>query len=200
MPLDPAQSPLFIMDELTYGGYYAYHDSLLDTGKARTSGVEFLIQKKLAEKIYGLISASYFRAQYKDLEGIWRNRVYDNRYILSIEGGYKPNRSWEFSLKWHYAGGVPYTPFDIEASQAVNSGIFDSSLINGARFPAYHSLNLRVDKRFYFRGSNLTIYFSVWNVYNRMNVAYQFWNTLENRPDQEYQWSLLPILGVEFEF
>jgi len=188
------------MDELTYGGYYAYHDRLLDIGRARSSGVEFMIQKKLAEKIYGLVSASYFRAQYRDLASTWCNRVYDNQYILSIEGGYKPNRNWEFSLKWHYAGGVPYTPFDMEASSSVNSGIFDQSMINGSRFPNYHSLNLRVDKRFYFRGSNLIIYISVWNVYNRQNVAYQFWKALENRPDLEYQWSLLPILGVVLEF
>ncbi len=200
MPLDPAQPWLNILDELFYNGYYTYHEQLLDQGKGRSYGVEFLVQKKLATKLYGLISASYFRTEYQDLSGIWRNRVYDNRFIVAVEGGYKPSSSWEFSLKWNYAGGVPYTPFDLEDSSEVNSGIYDENRINAERLPAYHSLNLRADKRFYFGGSNLTIFFSMWNVYNRENIAFIFWNTLENKPDYEYQWGFLPILGVEFEF
>jgi hypothetical protein len=159
-----------------------------------------MIQKKLAERLYGLVSASYFRTFYRDLAGEWRPRVYDNRFIVAVEGGYRPGRFWEFSCKWNYAGGVPYTPFDLEASEAANSGVFDLTRINGERLDPYHSLNLRADKRFHFGRSNLTLYFSVWNVYNRKNTAFIFWNTLENQPDVEYQWGLLPILGLEFEF
>ncbi len=200
MPLDPVQPWLCILDELYYNSYYAYHEDLEDRGKARSYGIEFMVQKRLARKLYGLISASYFRTRYQDLSGVWRNRVYDNRFIVAVEGGYKPSSSWEFSLKWNYAGGVPYTPFNLEASSEVNSGIFDENMINAERLPAYHSLNLRADKRFHFGGSNLTIFFSMWNVYNRENIAFVYWNTLENKPDYEYQWGFLPILGVEFEF
>ncbi len=200
MPLDPVQPSLYVLDEIYYNGYYTYHDKLMDTGKAHAYGVEIMVQKKLADKVYGLVSAAYFRTRYLGLDGIWRSRVYDNKIIFSVEGGYKPSRSWEFSCKWHYAGGVPYTPFDLETSSAINSGIFDKARINGERLQAYHSLNLRADKRFYFGRSNLTAYFSIWNVYNRKNVAFTFWNTLENRPDFENQWGLLPILGLEFEF
>lgn len=200
MPLDPAQPWLNILDELFYNGYYTYHEELKDQGKARSYGIEFLVQKRLAERFYGLVSASYFRTRYQDLYGIWRDRVYDNRFIFAIEGGCRPGAGWELSLKWHYAGGVPYTPFNREASQEVNSGIFDETRINAERLSAYHSLNLRADKRFYFGGSNLTLFFSVWNAYNRKNVAFIYWNTLQNEPDFEYQWGFLPILGVEFEF
>ncbi len=200
MPLDPQQLGLFILDESYYNGFYTYHERLEDTGRAHSYGVEIMIQKKLAERLYGLVSASYFRTFYQDQGGEWRPRVYDNKYIVAVEGGYRPGRFWEFSCKWNYAGGVPYTPFDLEASEAVNSGIFDLTRINGERHKPYHSLNLRADKRFHFGRSNLTLYFSVWNVYNRKNVAFIFWNTLENRPDTENQWGLLPILGLEFEF
>jgi hypothetical protein len=200
MPLDPAQPTLFVLDEITSQGFYTGHEALTDSGRAKSYGIEAMVQKKLADKIYGLVSASYFRTFYRDLRGVWRPRVYDNRFILSLEGGYRPGSSWEFSVKWHYAGGVPYTPFDLEMSRALNSGIYESSRINEDRLEPYHSLNLRVDKRFYFGGSNLIVYFSVWNAYNRRNVAFPFWNTLENRPDFENQWGLLPILGLEFEF
>ena len=50
--------------------------------------------------------------------------------------------------------------------------------INEARYPDYHSLNLRFDRRFYFSGSNLVLYVSAWNVYDRKNVASYFWNEI----------------------
>jgi len=200
LPLDPVQPSLFIFDELFYRGFFTNHVTLLDTGRARSTGVEIMIQKKLAEKIYGVISASYFCARYRDLEGVWRNRVYDNRYIFAVEGGYKPTNSLEFGVKWNYAGGAPYTPFDVEASLAVNSAVFDETRINGARLPAYHSLNIRFDKRFYFGSSNLTIYLSLWNVFNKKNIISYYWNTIEKKPDKFWGWGLLPALGIEFEF
>ncbi len=200
MPLDPMQPGLFILDEIYYSGFYTNHERLVDTGRAHSYGVEVMIQKKLATRLYGLVSASYFRTFYQDQGEEWRPRVYDNKFIVSIEGGYRPGRFWELSCKWQYAGGMPYTPFDLEASEVANSGIFDLNRINGERLESYHSLNLRVDKRLHFGGSNLTLYFSVWNMYNQKNVAFIFWNSLENRPDTENQWGLLPILGIEFEF
>lgn len=199
-PLDPAQPSLFIFDEVFYSGFFNEHSHLLDTGKARSYGIEFMIQKKLAEKVYGMMSASYFRSRYRDLDGVWHNRVYDNQYIFAVEGGYKLNKFWEFGVKWNYAGGPPYTPFDEVASQHINSGIFDLARINGERLPAYHSLNIRMDKRFYFRASNLTLYLSVWNVYNRKNVFSYYWNTIEKKPGHVLGWGILPVLGIEFEF
>ncbi|MCD4797141.1 MAG: TonB-dependent receptor [Candidatus Cloacimonetes bacterium] len=200
-PLDPTQSNLFLIDELYYRyGYFFNHEQLTDNGEARTRGIEVMLQKKLAEDFYGLVSGTYFRSQYKDSEENWKDRVYDNRYIFSIEGGYKPNYKWEYSLRWIYAGGVPYTPFDREASQQINVGILDDNRINDERYPDYHSLNIRFDRRFYFNRTNLVLYISVWNVYSQKNVATYYWNQFENEQDTIYQWGILPIFGVEYEF
>jgi hypothetical protein len=199
-PLDPAQPGLFIFDELFYGDFFSEHQNLAAKGKARSLGLEFMLQKKLVDKLYGVVSASYFRTRYRDYLGIWRNRAYDNRYILAMEGGYKVNKHWQLGLKWNYAGGAPYTPFDIAASQIANSGIFDLSQINARRLPAYHSLNIRMDRRFYFRKSNLVLYISIWNVLNRKNIVAYYWNTIDNRPRKALGWGLLPAVGLEFEF
>jgi hypothetical protein len=200
-PLDPTTPPLFILDELFYRyGFFFNHEELDDNGKAYSRGIELMIQKKLAKNVYGLLSGSYFRTRYKDFDEIWRDRVFDNRLLFSAEGGYKPNNKWEFSLRWIYAGGPPYTPFDIAASESINRAVFDQNKINEARYPDYHSLNIRFDRRFHFSGSNLIFYFSVWNAYNRKNVASYYWNETDNRQDTIYQWSLLPVFGLEYEF
>ena len=199
-PVDPAQGTLFISDSFQYERVFFQHDILLDTGKAYSRGIEFILQKKLRSKIYGMISGSLFRTRYKDFYGQWRDRLFDNRYNFAVQGGYKPNKKWEFSIRWIIAGGIPYTPYNIDASEAVNSGILDRGRIQAERLGAYNSLNLRTDRRFYFKKSNLIVFLSIWNVYNRKNVARLFWNNLERKPDQLYSWGFLPIAGLEFEF
>jgi hypothetical protein len=102
-------------------------------------------------------------------------------------------------MRWIYAGGTPFTPYDLTKSAQLQRGVFDGSRINGSRYPAYHSMNVRFDKRFHFEHSNLIFYLSAWNVYNRKNVASYFWNEKENKEETIYQWNLLPIFGVEYE-
>jgi hypothetical protein len=88
----------------------------------------------------------------------------------------------------------------LAASKKLNRAVLEEQQINAARFPAYHSLNLRFDRRFHFSHSNLITYFSIWNAYNRKNIAQQYWNQFKRQPDRIYQWGLLPIFGLEYEF
>ena len=195
-PMDPQQPASFIIDK----NYFDNYGTLVDNGEALSQGVELMIQKKLAENFYGLVSVSYFRSRYKGGDGIWRERDFDNRVTFSIEGGYKPNNKWEFSTRWIYAGGVPYTQFDIEKSKQNHRAAYDENRINEDRYPDYHSMNIRFDRRFNFSSSNIVFYLSAWNVYNRKNIANYYWNDKEQKQDEVYQWGLLPIFGVEYEF
>jgi hypothetical protein len=200
-PVDPSQPGFFVMDEMVYRyGFFFNHDQLTSEGRARARGVELLVQKKLARGVYGLAAASYSKTEYEAGDGVWRDRVYDNRWTASLEGGYKPNAKWEFSMRWIYAGGPPYTPLDLEASAEAGRDVLDGSRINEARYPAYHSLNVRFDRRFQFQASNLVWYVSVWNAYNRKNIAAYTWNGVKGQMDTSYQWGMLPIFGLEWEF
>lgn len=42
----------------------------------------------------------------------------------------------------------------------------------------------------------MIIYLSIWNVYNRENIAYYYRNEHEKKPDEVLQWSMLPIFGI----
>jgi len=200
LPLDPVQPSLSIIDQVVDFGIFMNQNPLVDTGKAYSRGVEVMLQKKLAQNLYGMASASYFRARYRGYDGLWRDRVFDNQYTFNVEGGYKPNSRWEFSIRWIWAGGAPYTPFDVPASETAHRGIYDADNINGARRPDYHSLNLRFDRRFHFSGSNLIFYLSVWNVYGRQNISSYYWNEVDNKQETSTGWGTVPVFGIELEF
>lgn len=199
-PMDPGQPQLFVADELGFARMIGDFPELQSGGQAYAAGIEATLQKKLVRGIYGLVSASFFRTRYRGLDGHWRDRLFDNRILFTVEGGYKPNEKWEYSLRWVFAGGHPITPLNLATSRAINRSVDDSRRVNEDRIPAYHSLNLRVDRRFNFSGSNLIVFFSVWNAYNRKNVSQYYWNEIDRKEEVLYQWSLLPVGGFEFEF
>lgn len=174
--------------------------SLVSNGEAYSRGLEVLVQKKLAQQVYGLASASVFRSRYTDAQGIDRNRLFDTKVLFNVIGGYKPSDIWEFSVRWTYSGGRPVTPLDEAASAQFGDEVWDISSFNAERLPAYHALFIRADRRFNFKSSNMVTFLSLWNAYSRSNVEDYFWNIKENRTDERNQFSLLPIIGLEFEF
>ncbi len=199
MPLDPGDPARSVMEGGLFRTRFTRYTDLVSTGTGYTRGAELMIQKKMAEDLYGLISASYYRSRYRDYNGVWRDRIYDNKVILSAIGGYKLNREWEFSVRWTYGGGVPYTPFDETLSAQYNVGVLDQNQVNSKRQPAYHTLNFRVDRKYYFNNQYLNIYLSLMNAYNRKNVSQYVWNPIDRKVGTVYQWSVMPVFGLEYE-
>jgi outer membrane receptor for ferrienterochelin and colicin len=175
-------------------------DNLTDNGEARSHGIELFLQKKLAVDFYGMLSASFFRSEYKDQYGEWQSRQFDNKYLFSVIGGYKPNNEWEFSLRWSFIGGKPETPIDVIASKAIGTEIRDMTKFHDERLKDYHSLFIRVDKRFYYKKSAIVAYLTLWNAYNNKNVNGNFWNKSKEKIVQDTGFSLLPVVGIKYEF
>jgi hypothetical protein len=200
MPMDPADPAGMPLDEIVLGERFTVRDQMEATGRARASGVEAVLQQKLTGRVHALLSGAWATSEYRGLDGNWGPRAFDNRLIVSGEGGWRASDRWEFSARWIYAGGAPYTPLDEEASRLYNRTILDGSRTAAERYPAYHSLNVRADRRIFFRASSMVTYLSVWNAYDRANVASYYWNTEERAITPTYQWRVLPVFGVEWSF
>lgn len=70
-------------------------------------------------------------------------------------------------MKYRIAGGQPYTPFDSDASRAnyltIGQGVYDYSLLNTERLPLFNQLDIRVDKKYNFRNTSLTLFVDIQN-------------------------------------
>lgn len=199
-PLDTRQPSLFIMDEPAYMVFFVNHDNLVSSGKGHSYGIELMIQKKFTNKFYGLLGGAFYRSRYRDLNGVWRNRIYDNRYNATIEAGYIPNNKWELSMCWIFAGGMPYTPYDTVVSSAIQEAVFDVNAINSRRFPDHDSLSIRLDRRFHFSGSNLIFFVSLWNVFNKRTPNEIDWDQYSGDLYSDESFPRILVLGLEFEF
>jgi hypothetical protein len=174
-------------------------EPLLSDGTGRSYGAELFLQKRLSGiPIYGLLSLSLGRAEYASLEGVDRPGTYDTRFIGSISTGWRINPKWELSGKFRLATGLPTTPFITSGS---DTGQRDWTQYNqGERFPTFHALDLRVDRRFSFQSWQLEVYLDVQNVYGRNNISAVRWDPRTNEPEFNESLGVLPTIGINVEF
>lgn len=200
MPEDSLQNELYLLDEAMYQTFFKKHNYLTSNGRSKTYGAEVSLQKKYSSRFYGIFSASYMRSFYKNPSGNWIKRFTDYKFLFALELGYKPNSEWEFNIRWNYAGGTPYTPFNYELSERYDHPIFDTSKMMSENLPAYNIVNIRADKRFHFDNSTLIVYLSVWNLLDEKLVSYHDYSTNEKSTGDYTSFGRLPVFGIEFEF
>lgn len=138
----------------------------------RAYGFEFLAQQKLWKGFYGILAYTFVRSEFEDKNGNFIPSAWDSRHIITLTSGYKFKRNWEVGIRWRFVDGQPFTPYDTATSSLIavwnitGRGLDDISRLNTQRIPAFHQLDIRVDKVWYFKKWSLNLYFDVQNVYN----------------------------------
>ncbi|PJJ48053.1 TonB-dependent receptor [Hymenobacter chitinivorans] len=163
------------------------NEAVTSTGRGRTYGAEFFFQQKLTRKTFAVVSYTVFRSEFSGLDGRYRPSAWDSRHLVSGLLGRKLGRNWELGLKYRFAAGSPYTPFDLEASRqnysAIGTGILDYSRLNTLRLGSFQQVDFRLDKKYNFRRLTLDFYLDVQNVLLAKSPAtpsYSFQRTEDN--------------------
>ncbi|WP_075348845.1 TonB-dependent receptor [Algoriphagus marinus] len=141
--------------------------------EGKAYGIEFLAQQRLFNNFYGIAALTLVRSEFTNpnTEGFVPSS-WDNRFIVSLTAGKRFGKNWEIGARWRFLGGTPYTPYDVEESSLISNWdlrgqpILDFTQINAIRLPAFHQLDLRIDKKYFFENWNLNWYVDIQNVYN----------------------------------
>ena len=176
---------------------------LMNSGSGHAEGVEVSLQKKYSAGLVGSASYSYSVARRRDGDDrALYDFEFDRPHILNILAGIELIESWQLGVKFQYASGSPYTPV---AGVAIKNGtyVIVDGPVNSARYPAYHKLDVRIDKTFRFASWTLVAYIDLWNIYNRDNIlAYNYTvdpaGTLMMTP--RYDFGVLPVIGLSAKF
>lgn len=144
------------------------NEQVLSTGKGETYGFEVFAQQKLTKKIFYFVSYTYVRSLFSGADGKLLPSAWDSQHLLSGTMGYKFGKNWQLGLKFRYAGGAPYTPFDLTASQfffpITYSGTLDYTRVNQERLKSFYQLDLRVDKTWNFRKTSMIFFVDIQNL------------------------------------
>ncbi|WGQ11573.1 TonB-dependent receptor [Pedobacter gandavensis] len=162
-------------------------EKVLSVGEGETYGFEVFVQQKLVKNFFYVASYSYVVSKFSGLNQKLISSSWDNRHLLSLTLGYKLKRNWDLGLKYRYAGGSPYTPFDLLSSQqnylALGTGVSDYNRLNTERLSPFSQLDFRVDKRINFKRTALNIYVDLQNLLKKENdnfPKYTFKRTEDN--------------------
>ncbi len=153
-------------------GYSIYGASALDfTGKGKAYGVEFL--NRLNYKSFTMLTSyTFFRSLFSDFAGFYIPSAWDSKHLLTVTASKSLKKHWQIGIKWRYVGSLPYTPYDIQLSSNkevwfINRGPYlNYYKLNSERFKPFHQLDLRIDKKFFFKSWSLILYLDIQNVYN----------------------------------
>lgn len=176
---------------------------LVSSGTGEAYGLEISLQKKYSRDCcYGQAALSIGRSEYTAANGKTYPGQFDQRVIFSVSGGFKPNPRWEYSGKFRFWTGSPYTPVYRPSANPSNPGeiqnIPDEYLTK--RLKEGHHLDLRVDRRFNYTGWTMIVFMDIQNVYNyRLETlpSYDFW---EDKVDNVNGIGILPSIGISAEF
>ena len=139
------------------------------TSTGRAYGAEFTYQQKLFKGWFGIAAITLVRSEFANYFGDYVPSSWDNRMIATFTFGKKFGKNWEFGGQYQHLGGAPYTPFDLERSANIQNwnvfgrGLPDFSRLNSERFGEFDRLNIRVDKKWFFKKWNLDLYMDVQN-------------------------------------
>jgi len=169
-------------------------EPLVSAGKGFSRGIEMSVQKKSSNSpLYGILSLTYNVSKFIALDGIERAGSFDQRWIINLSGGYIFTSDFEFSFKFRYASGKPSTPFNADGTQSIAN-------YNSVYLQPLHSLDIRLDKRWFFETSTLITYLDVQNIYNNKNAGYVRWDQREKKVSEVKSIGILPTIGISLEF
>lgn len=148
------------------------NEPVTSTSEGRAYGIEVLAQQKLTKGFYGILSYTWVRSEFTNADKEYAPSSWDSEHLLTLTAGKKFKKNWEVGAKWRYVHGRPYTPNLIpesynRASYDINPrGVPDYTRVNSERLPAFHQLDIRVDKTFDFEKWSLNLYLDIQNLYN----------------------------------
>ncbi|HOZ30324.1 MAG TPA: TonB-dependent receptor [Bacteroidales bacterium] len=167
-------------------------EEISSIGEGHAYGFEILSQNRFNENWNLTMSYTFAVSEFKNNEGEYISTSWDNRHIFIVTTTKKFDNDWSIGIKWRFAGGLPYTPYDLELSSNIvawdlsNRPYYDYSKLNALRYKPFHQLDLRIDKSFNFAKSSLKFYIDIQNVYNFKSGSQDIYTNLDISGNKQY--------------
>jgi hypothetical protein len=139
-------------------------------GAGRIYGGELSVEARWPYDGFGYLAYTLSRSERRELDGRYRLFDADQTHILSLTSSQGLGKGWEVGLRFRLISGNPMTPITGSVYDA-RTGLYVPTFgaTNTARNPAFHQLDLRVEKSFQLGRLTLAAYADVQNVYNAKN-------------------------------
>ncbi len=167
--------PFLLRDSITLanlGGDFGVlgNEPVVPRSEGRSYGLEFLFQQRLFKGFYGIASYTLGWSEFEDKNGDFVPSSWDARHIANVVIGKRFGKNWEVGVNWRFQTGLPFTPFDRQASalvlnwEANGRGIRNFDQLNTRRADLVSAIDIRIDKKWFFDKWSLNVFLDIENV------------------------------------
>ncbi|MEL6635324.1 MAG: TonB-dependent receptor [Bacteroidota bacterium] len=170
--------PFLLRDSLTIANLGADfgvigNEPAVPRSNGRAYGVEFLFQQRLYKGFYGIASYTLGWTEFEDKNGEFIPSSWDARHIANLTIGKKFEqgflKDFEIGIAYRFQSGLPLTPFSDDSNLVINwdvtnGGTLDFTRLNTLRNTAVNSIDLRIDRKWFFDKWSLNVYLDLQNL------------------------------------
>lgn len=169
-------------------------------------GLELVLRQDLGRKFSWFASYSWSTAEDK-IGNLTVPRQTEQEHAINLTANYRIGRKWNINAAWIYHTGWHTTPIRIQQGdqglELAPGEIFSET------FPAYHRLDLRINRTVYVsQRRSFQIFVDIFNAYNRKNIRgnedFRIEYNDQNMPfiasEQDDWLPILPSFGLSWKF
>jgi len=197
---------------LNYGaGIFGIPDSLKNGGKGRNYGIDLTFEKFMDKGFYMLFTSSLFRSFYTGSDNIERSTAFDSKYVVNLLAGKefelqkkKENAKYK---KWIVvdgrvcsAGGLRYTPVDVEKSAYYKQTFYNEDLAFTKKFSNYFRADIRFAYRYDGKRMSQEFAFDIQNITGHKNPLMMKYNQTSQKEEPIYQLGVYPMMQYRVVF
>ncbi|MBX2823007.1 MAG: TonB-dependent receptor [Rhodothermaceae bacterium] len=194
---------------------------------ASAQGIEFFLKRDTGDKLSWWLSYALANSV-DDVEDIIFDglltkrtgkvtRLQNQRHSVYADLNYKLTSGWYFNLSWQFYYGWPRTDYTYDYQTLPNGDLHFYQIhkeYNGTTYPAFHRMDVRINRKFNARRGNITAYLHLINLYNRQNLKKFDLDTTNDQEefsldaqgnyvpfrDDKYWFGFFPALGASWTF
>jgi hypothetical protein len=187
--------------------YVDTEDNLTNAGTGKNYGVELTIEKFFSKGYYMLFTSSLYNSKYIASDGVERSSAFNGKYVFNILGGKEwsvgsdGRNKFNLDIKFTNAGGRPYTPIDLSASQSTGREVLAKDAYS-AKYTDYFRLDVKVGYTRNSQSKKLSQSFSldIQNITNHSNIFSYSYDNGSKSIQTTYQLGLFPNLVYKLQF
>ncbi|MCS6906076.1 MAG: TonB-dependent receptor [Bacteroidia bacterium] len=210
IPVDSLPSSFSMLNQGAGVGSFPARAPLHNAGTGRNYGIELTLEKFFSKNYYVLITSSVFDSRYKASNQKEYNTLFNNHFIFNILAGTEwavgkkkasiKGNMFFADFKITTAGGLRYTPIDIEASRRANYAVFRQDLAFSRQHPAYFRADIKAGYRWNAKRISQELSITIQNVTNHQNILFETFNPRSGETVYFNQLGFFPVTNYRVTF
>jgi len=177
-------------------------------GIGRSRGIEIMLRHDNNERFFGWIAYTLSKSERRNpstdtlAPNQWVNFSFDQTHNFQLLASYRLPRNWEIGGRLRYTTGNPTTPIiGTEYHLTSNSVVPIRGVPNSERMDPFFQFDFRVDKRWQFQRTALSMYFDIQNLLFFVYASPEFIIHNDFYTERHViSMPIIPSLGVRFDF